>query len=77
MEFRIKEFREKENITQRQLAEKSGVSQNLIARLESGELTNTTAETLTKLSKALNCKVADIFLEESLTCQTNLDTQGG
>lgn len=67
MKFKIKEVREKEEITQQELADKSGVSRNLIARLESGELTNTTTETLNKLSKALKCKISDIFLDDSLT----------
>ena len=51
MGFKIKELREKENLSQAELAQKSGVSQNLIARLESGSLTNTTTDTLFKISK--------------------------
>lgn len=62
MGFKIKEAREKENLSQAELARKSGVSQNLIARLESGSLTNTTTDTLFKISKALNVKVEQIFL---------------
>ena len=52
MGFRIKELREEKNWSQSVLAEKSGVSRNLIARLESGELTFTTTDTLLKLAKA-------------------------
>lgn len=63
MGFKIKELREKENLSQAELAQKSGVSQNLIARLESGALTNTTTDTLFKISKALNVKVEQIFLQ--------------
>ena len=63
MGFKIKELREKENLTQAELAQKSGVSRNLIARLESGALTNTTTDTLFKISKALNVKVEQIFLQ--------------
>lgn len=63
MGFKIKELREKENLSQAELAQKSGVSQNLIARLESGSLTNTTTDTLFKISKALNVKVEQIFLQ--------------
>ena len=54
MGFKIKELREKENLSQAELAQKSGVSQNLIARLESGALTNTTTDTLFKISKAFS-----------------------
>ena len=63
MGFRIKELREEKNWSQSVLAEKSGVSRNLIARLESGELTFTTTDTLLKLAKALGKKVNEIFLK--------------
>lgn len=61
MGFRIKELREEKNWSQCVLAEKSGVFRNLIARLESGELTFTTTDTLLKLAKALGKKVNEIF----------------
>lgn len=63
MGFRIKELREEKNWSQSVLAEKSGVSRNLIARLESGEFTFTTTDTLLKLAKALGKKVNEIFLK--------------
>lgn len=63
MGFRIKELREEKNWSQSVLAEKSGVSRNLISRLESGELTFTTTDTLLKLAKALGKKVNEIFLK--------------
>lgn len=66
MGFKIKELREKENLSQAELAQKSGVSQNLIARLESGALTNTTTDTLFKISKALNVKVEKIFFTDNV-----------
>ena len=63
MGFRIKELREEKNWSQSVLAEKSGVSRNLISRLESGELTFTSTDTLLKLAKALGKKVNEIFLK--------------
>lgn len=66
MGFRIKELREEKNWSQSVLAEKSGVSRNLIARLESGELTFTTTDTLLKLAKALGKKVNEIFFEDDV-----------
>lgn len=66
MGFKIKELREKENLSQAELAQKSGVSQNLIARLESGALTNTTTDTLFKISKALNVKVEQNFFTDNV-----------
>lgn len=66
MSFRIKEFREEMKWTQDELAKKSGVSRNLIARLESGELKSTSTKTLFKLAKAFNKKVEDIFFESNV-----------
>lgn len=64
MQFRIKELREKRGYSQEKLAELSGVSRNLIARLETGELTSTSTNTLFKLSKALNVKVKTLFFKD-------------
>lgn len=64
MSFRIKEIREKKSLTQEELANKSGVSRNLIARLESGGLKNTTTDTLFKIANALSVKVETLFFEE-------------
>ena len=61
MGFRIKEKRLELGMSQEQLAEMSGVSRTIISGLESGKTTVTTTDTLLKLSKALNCRVKDIF----------------
>ena len=66
MGFRIKKLREEKNWTQKELALESGVSQNLIARLESGSLRSTSTDTLFKLAKALGKKVEDIFFEDDV-----------
>lgn len=63
MGYAIKRFREEKGLSQEELAKKSGVSRNLIARLESGNLKKTSTETLFKLAKALDKKVNDIFFE--------------
>ena len=63
MKFRIKEFREEKHVTQQELSLKSGVSRNLIARLETGELKSTSTDTLFKLANALNVKVEFLFTE--------------
>jgi len=62
MLFKLKEVREEEKLTQEELAKKSGVSRTIIAGLESGAITTTTTKTLTKIAKALDRKVSDIFL---------------
>lgn len=61
MGYRIKEAREKQNMTQEELAEKSGISRTIISRLEGGRPTTTTSKTLLKLAKALGTTVDDIF----------------
>lgn len=66
MGFRIKQFREENDWTQEELSKKSGVSRNLIARLESGELKNTSTNTLFKLARAFNRKVEEIFFEDDV-----------
>lgn len=62
MDFKIKELREKAGLSQAELSKESGVSQNLIARLESGSLTNTTTDTLFKIANALGVRVEQLFL---------------
>ncbi len=64
MGYKIREFRNEIKMSQDELAKKSGVSRTIISGLESGTLTTTTTDTLLKIAKALNRKVADIFFEE-------------
>lgn len=66
MQFKIKEIREEKGYSQEKLSELSGVSRNLIARLETGELTSTSTNTLFKLAQALNVKVKSLFYRVSL-----------
>lgn len=63
MRFRIKEQREKTGMTQVDLAKKSNVSRTIISGLESGAITVTTTETLSKIANALGKSVSDIFFE--------------
>ena len=64
MGYKIKEFRNEIKMSQDELAKKSGVSRTIISGLESGTITTTTTDTLLKIAKALNRKVAEIFFEE-------------
>lgn len=61
MKNRVREYREIEKLTQEELAEKSEVSRNTISALETGTNTNVTYETMSKIARALNRKVATIF----------------
>lgn len=62
MEFNIRECRREKNMSQQQLAEKSGISRAIISGLECGSITVTTTDTLLKIASALGKKVSDIFL---------------
>jgi transcriptional regulator with XRE-family HTH domain len=50
--LRIRELRETAGFTQKKLAECLGVSQQVIARLESGDANNPTLATLERIAKA-------------------------
>lgn len=50
-------------MTQEELSEKADVSRTIISGLESGAIRVTTTETLLKIARALNKKVADIFFD--------------
>lgn len=62
MEYRIKEVREKQKISQETLANLSGVSRSIISGLENGTTRTTTVATLHKISNALNVPINDIFV---------------
>ena len=62
MPYKIKEARIQMDMTQEELAEKSGISRATISALENGRVEVTTTDTLLKLAKALNRRVSDIFL---------------
>jgi transcriptional regulator with XRE-family HTH domain len=55
----IKQYREKENISQTQLAFECGISQVQISRIERGEI-NTTIGTLSIIASALNTPLKEI-----------------
>jgi len=66
MKNKLKEYRDKLNMTQEQLAEKSGVSRQTISQIENGYLTNIESKTMFSLSTALNCDIGDIFFKENV-----------
>lgn len=63
MKNRVKEYREKEGLTQEELSKKSDVSRNTISAIETGTNTNVTYEVMEKIANALNKKVATIFFK--------------
>ena len=60
MNFNVKMFREKKGWTQSELSERSGVGRITISRMESGVLEETSAGTLVKLARALDCDMGDL-----------------
>ena len=62
MPYKIKEYRQKNKMSQNELAAKSGVSRATISGLECGKIEITTTDTLIKIANALGKKVSDIFL---------------
>lgn len=57
-------FRETAGLTQEKLAEVSGLSRNLIAKLETGDSGNPTLSSLTALVEALGLSSIDLLLGE-------------
>lgn len=55
----IKHKREEKNLTQKELAEKLGITQSMIAQLERGTKT-LTVPLGQEIAKALNCELADL-----------------
>ena len=66
MGFRIKELREKLDMTQEELSEKSGVSRGTICALENGTDRNTTSKTLLNIARALETTVDRLFYPQSV-----------
>ena len=60
--YKIKELREKRNISQAELARLSGVSRATIIRIENDENVSVNSKTLAQLAEALNVTVRYLFL---------------
>jgi transcriptional regulator with XRE-family HTH domain len=64
--YKIKELREKRNMTQEELSSKSGVSRGTISALETGAERTTTTKTLLKIATALETTVDRLFYTEAV-----------
>lgn len=62
--LRIRELAEKQGLNQKELADKSGVSAQLINRYWNYPMQRVELDALAKIAKALNCKLADLIDEE-------------
>lgn len=63
MQYKIRELREKQKMSQAELSKRANVSRAIISGLESGATVTTTTETLSKIAQALGKKVSDIFFD--------------
>ena len=61
--YNIKMFRQEQNMSQEELAKKSGVSRTIISGLENGSISVTTTKTISAIADALGKKVSEIFLD--------------
>ncbi|MBQ9658041.1 MAG: helix-turn-helix domain-containing protein [Clostridia bacterium] len=59
--FRIKEVREKKNITLYKLSKLTGISRTYLTELENNKKTNPSLETMYKISLALNVSIRSLF----------------
>ena len=61
MQFRIKELRKANRMSQEELSEKSGVSRTIVSFLENGNETDTKVGTLLKIAEALEVPLTALF----------------
>lgn len=61
MKNNIESIRKSLNMTQEELAKKSGVSRVTIGNFENGKIEVTTNQTMEKIASALGCKINDVF----------------
>lgn len=66
MGYKIKEMREEQNMTQEELASKSGVSRTTIWALENNANKMASTKTLLKIAQALGKSVDQIFFGTSV-----------
>lgn len=57
----LKTIRKKQKISQKSLAQSSGVSYSMVSKLESGEQKNPSLDTLDKIATALNVTVSQLM----------------
>lgn len=61
MQNRLKDAREREGLTQEELARKAGISRVTLSGLESGRMSVAKTDTLIKIADALGLTVAQLF----------------
>lgn len=64
MKVLLKAMRERRNLNQRELSEKSGVPQPMISEIERGLVRSPQIGTMHNLAKALKCTVDDLIQDD-------------
>ena len=64
--FTLKDLREQNNLTQKEVAEKLGINKNYISMIENGSR-NPSDKMKNELAKIYKCSVVDIFLSIQAT----------
>ena len=59
---RLKEFRTKRNMSQEELAEKTGMSRTTISKIENNEEANVNTKTMAKIAEVFDVNPSEIFL---------------
>ena len=60
----LQEVRKKRHMTQQELSQRSGVTQQAISKIETGVTLSPGADVLYKLARALRCTVDDLIRDE-------------
>lgn len=60
----LKRIRKEKGLTQKELALKSGLSFSMVSKLESGEQTNPSNDTIQKLASALDVITAELLIDK-------------
>lgn len=63
MGYKVKERREELRMSQKELAQKSGVSRQMISMIETGKAENVTLGTMKAIATALESTIEQIFLD--------------
>lgn len=61
MKLKLRELREAANLTQNQLAVKSGVKQSVISDIENGKVLNPRMDTLVAFSHVFRCTIDEMI----------------
>jgi transcriptional regulator with XRE-family HTH domain len=59
---KVKELREKQKISQTELASRSGISRTYLSLIENNKVSNLRLQTMQNISSALSKKTKDVFL---------------